>query len=70
MVGAQEGGDENHCGAVAVWGSQPVIDGRGMQQNQLGCTQHFAQDGEIRFLKIPRENIGAAIFRSNLSSSH
>jgi len=41
-----------------------------MQQNELGRKQHFAQNGEISFLIIPSENIGAPVLRSNVHSSH
>src|SRR5664279_2725490 len=70
MIGTQEAGDENHSGTVAVRRSESVIDGGGMQQNQLGRKQHFAQNGEIRCLILPGQYSGAPILRSNLRFSH
>jgi hypothetical protein len=70
MIRTQEAGDENHSGTIAVRCPKAVIDGRGVQQYELGRKQHFTPDGYISFLVIAGANIGAAVCQSNVRSSH
>jgi hypothetical protein len=70
MIRTQEAGNENYCGTVAVRCPYTVIDGRGVQQNQLKRKQHFTPDGNIRFLIVPSKYMRAPILRLNVPCSH
>jgi polygalacturonase len=70
MIRAEKARNQNDCGAVSARHPETVVDGRGMQHQKLNRKQNFTPDGNIRFLIIACEYVGASVGRTQVGSFH